>query len=85
MDNVSTVKLMTKQISIDGDVYYVEDFSETAQNLTKNLLFVRQRIGELTNNHALLVKAKNSYIADLNSDIVQGLSGVELGTLLSDD
>jgi hypothetical protein len=74
---------MTKQIRIDGDVYNVEDFSETAQNLTKNILFVRQRIGELTNNHALLVRAKNSYIADLNSDIVQGRSGVDLGTLLS--
>ena len=76
---------MTKQISVDGDVYNVKDFSETAQNLTKNILFVRQRIGELTNNHALLVKAKNSYISDLNADIVQARSGVDLGTLLSDD
>jgi hypothetical protein len=78
-------KFMTKKIKIDGDVYNVDDFSETAQNLTKNILFVRQRIGELSNNQALLVKAKNSYIADLNFDIVQGRSGIDIGTLLSGD
>jgi len=85
VDTESIGKFMTKKIKIDGDVYNVDDFSETAQNLTKNILFVRQRIGELSNNQALLVKAKNSYIADLNFDIVQGRSGIDLGTLLSGD
>ena len=40
---------------------------------------------ELTNQQALLTKAKNAYIADLKMEIVQGRTGVDLGALFSDD
>jgi len=46
---------------------------------------VETRIQEKQNLIALLLKAKNAYIADLNAEIVQERSGVDLGALFADD
>jgi hypothetical protein len=49
------------------------------------LTFTRLTLQEFSNQLALLTKAKNAYIADLNSEIIQGRTGVDLGALFSDD
>jgi len=43
------------------------------------------QVQALSNQKALLTKAKNAYIANLKSEIVQGRTGVDLGALFSDD
>lgn len=76
---------MVSSITIDGEEFDVNTLSDVGQGLVKNLIFVRIRLGELTNRHALLLKAKNAYIADLNADIVSCRSGVDLGSLFHED
>ena len=49
------------------------------------LTFTRLTLQEMSNQMALLTKAKNAYIDDLKSEIVQGRTGVDLGALFSDD
>ena len=49
------------------------------------LKFTRYMLNELNNQQALLTKAKNGYIADLKTEIVQGRTGVDLSDLFSDD
>jgi hypothetical protein len=53
--------------------------------LVERLSFAHLQVQALSNQQALLTKAKNAYIADLKSEIVQGRTGVDLGALFSDD
>ena len=53
--------------------------------LLERLTFSHSQLQALSNQMALLTKAKNAYIADLKSEIVQGRTGIDLGALFSDD
>jgi hypothetical protein len=53
--------------------------------LVERLSFAHLQVSALSIQHALLTKAKNAYIADLKTEIVQGQTGDDLGTLFSDD
>ena len=46
---------------------------------------MQERLDELSNNAALLNRAKNAYIADLKLDLVKGRVGLNLGALLGDE
>ena len=70
---------------IDGVDYDTEGLSKEGIDLLERLKFTRHVLHELTNQQALLTKAKNAYIADLKMEIVQGRTGVDLGDLFSDD
>ena len=76
---------MTQYFRLDGVEYDVSDLSERGQTLVDRLVFVRTQIIELSNQAALLSKAKNAYIADLKFEIIEGRSGVNLGALFSGD
>ena len=76
---------MDEFFSIDGIKYRVGDLSDEGRIQLKQLLFVRKKLNLLKNKIALMTKAKNAYIGDLKSDIVEGRSGVDLGLLFSDD
>ncbi len=76
---------MDKFLSIDGIKYRVEDLSDEGRVQLEQLLFVQKNLNLLKNKIALMTKAKNAYISDLKSDIVEGRSGVDLGLLFSDD
>jgi len=78
-------KGMSKQFRIDGVEYNTEGMSKEGRNLLERLKFTRLKEHELTNQHAVLTKAKNAFIADLKMEIVQGRTGVDLGSLFSDD
>lgn len=76
---------MTKRFRIDGAEYDVEALSAEGRALVERLTFTHLQLQALSNQKALLTKAKNAYISDLKSEIVQGRTGVDLGALFSDD
>ena len=76
---------MTQRFRIDGAEYDAALLPKEGQALLDLMTFAQARVRELTNQQALLTKAKNAYIADLKSEIIQGRTGVDLGALFSDD
>jgi hypothetical protein len=76
---------MTQRFRIDGFDYDAKSLSQEGRDILARLTFTRLTLQEFSNQLALLTKAKNAYIADLNSEIIQGRTGVDLGALFSDD
>ena len=76
---------MSQRFRIDGVEYDIEKLTQEGRDLVARLTFARLRQQELSNQIALLTKAKNAYIADLKSEIIQGRTWVDLGALFSDD
>jgi len=76
---------MSQGFQIDGVEYSVEGLSKEGMELIERLKFTGHVLDELSNQRALLTKAKNAYISDLKLEIVQGRTGVDLGALLSND
>ena len=76
---------MSQRFRIDGVEYTTDSLSQEGRDLVARLTFARLQQQELSNQIALLTKAKNAYIADLKSEIIQGRTGVDLGALVSDD
>ncbi len=76
---------MTKSVRIDNVEYDMEQLSQAGRDLYERLSFTQSRLQEYNNMLALLMKAKNAYIADLKTEIVKGRTGVDLGALFSDD
>lgn len=73
------------RLKIGGQTYDVNSLNKDAIAIVESLHRVEARIQEKQNLIALLLKAKNAYIADLNAEIVQERSGVDLGALFADD
>ena len=76
---------MTKRFRIDGAEYDATSLPKEGQALVEGMTFAQMRLQELMNQQALLTKAKNAYISDLKTEIIQGRTGVDLGALFSDD
>lgn len=76
---------MNQRFRIDGIEYNTQGLSQEGRDLVVRLTFTRRTLQELRNDLALLTKAKNAYIADLKTEIVQGRTGVDLVALLSGD
>ena len=74
-----------KCFNLDGAEYDLERLSAESKELVKQLTFTHLQVQTLSNQSALLTKAKNAYIAELKSEIVQGRTGVDLVALFSDD
>ena len=72
---------MTKLVTLDGYSYRISELSEAAKRLVTNLHFTRECISNLSNRHALLVRAKNGYVSDLNMEILEGKTGIDLSQL----
>jgi glutamyl/glutaminyl-tRNA synthetase len=72
---------MTKSVRIDNVEYDMEQLSQAGRDLYERLSFTQSRLQEYNNMLALLMKAKNAYIADLKTEIVKGRTGVDLGAL----
>lgn len=73
------------RLKIGRQSYDVSSLNKDAIAIVESLHRVETRIQEKQNLIALLLKAKNAYIADLNAEIVQERSGVDLGALFADD
>ena len=76
---------MTQRFHIDGAEYDAATLPKEGQALLGSMTFAQMRLQELMNQQALLTKAKNAYISDLKTEIIQGRTGVDLGALFSDD
>jgi hypothetical protein len=76
---------MTKRFRLDGAEYDLDALSVEGRALVERLSFAHLQVHSLSNQRALLTKAKNGYIADLKSEIVQGRTGVDLDNLFSGD
>lgn len=76
---------MTKRFRLDGAEYELDALSAEGKALVERLSFAHLQVQALTNQKALLTKAKNAYISDLKLEIVQGRTGFDLGALFSGD
>ena len=73
------------KIRIDGQSYEIKSLGQNAIVLLERLKSTQAGIQEKQNLYSLLLRAKNGYIADLNAEIVQDRSGVDLAALFTDD
>lgn len=71
--------------SIDGKEYTVASLKETHLRIYQQLQFTRVQLKKLTDLRAVLNKAKNSYMGELKTEIVQKRSGIDLHSLFSED
>jgi hypothetical protein len=76
---------MIKRFRLDGAEYDLDALSAEGRALVERLNFTHLQVQALSNQKALLTKAKNAYIADLKAEIVQGRTGIDLGAFFSDD
>jgi hypothetical protein len=76
---------MTRVFQLDGEAYDADALSAEGKALLERLQFTHLQMQALSNQQALLNKAKNAYIADLKSEIVQGRTGIDLSALFSED
>lgn len=77
--------MMSQRFRIDGVEYDTAALTQEGKDIVAKLTFARLQQQELSNQIALLTKAKNAYISDLKTEIIQGRTGVDLGSLFSDD
>lgn len=77
--------MTSKHVTLDGQSYQISELTDTGKRLVDNLHFTRERISTLSNRHALLIRAKNGYVSDLNMEILEGKTGIDLGQLLQED
>jgi len=66
---------MSQKIKLDDKEYNVSDLSETGKATLASLQFTTQRIQELNNMQALLVRAKNSYVEGLKKEMISNKAG----------
>ena len=66
---------MGREIKLDGNEYDTDQLSEIGLRNLSLLRFVAAREKELTNNLALLQRAKKSYIDSLKKEIISSKSG----------
>ena len=76
---------MNQLFKIDGLEYESSCISQKGQKIIHRLNFIQRKLQELKNEMALLAKAKNAYIEDLKTEIVQERTGVDFSDLFSDD
>ena len=76
---------MDQRFKIDGREYEISGMSQEGKELVGRLTFINLKLQELQNNIALLSKAKNGYIEDLKTEIIQERTGVDFSDLFSDD
>lgn len=76
---------MNQRFRIDSFEYDTEGLSQEGKDLVALLTFANLKQHEMSDQLALLSRAKNAYIADLKTEIVKGRTGLDLGELFSDD
>lgn len=61
---------MSQRLRLDGVEYDLNRLSSAALQLVERLNFVQHRLHEIQNRRALLIRAKNAYIADLKDELL---------------
>ena len=76
---------MDHRFEIDGVEYSTMDLSDDGKELVSRLAYTRLTLIEMKNRMALLAKAKNGYIEDMKTEIIQGRAGFDFSDLFSDE
>ena len=66
---------MGQKIKIEDKEYDVENLSDQGKATLVSLKFANTRIKELTNMHAFLMRAKNSYVESLKQEMLSSKAG----------
>lgn len=66
---------MSQRIKLGDKEYDVDNLSKNGKATLTSLQFTTQRIQELNNMQALLLRAKNSYIESLKKEVVASKAG----------
>ena len=69
---------MVKKIMFDNTEYDYAKLSESAKVALTSLKFSENRISELSNIHAVLQRAKKSYIESLKKEMISDKAGFVL-------
>ena len=67
---------MSQKLTLDGQTYDLNDLSDQARSQFVRLQFVNIRLEELNNMHALLQRAKNSYVDGLKKEMLADKAGL---------
>ena len=67
---------MAQKIKVGDKEYEVDKLSDQAKAQIAYLSFAQNRMQELTNLHALLQRAKQSYIESLKQEMLSSKSGI---------
>lgn len=76
---------MGQKIKIDGVEYDTDHLSDGAKKLLSLYKHANAQYQEAINMLAIMTRAKNSYLSELKSEMVQGKTGLDLSDLFSDD
>lgn len=66
---------MSQKIKLGDKEYDVSDLSDQGKSTLASLNFATQRLQELNNMQALLVRAKNSYVEGLKKEMISSKAG----------
>ena len=72
---------MAQKFKLDEKEYDVSELNENSRAQLTALAFVDEKLRELKNMHALLQRAKNSYVESLKQEVISDKAGF----LLDDD
>jgi len=72
---------MAQKFKLDEKEYDVSELNENSRAQLTSLTFVDEKLRELKNMHALLQRAKNSYVETLKKEVISDKAGF----LLDDD
>jgi hypothetical protein len=69
---------MVQKIKLDDQEYEVENLSSEAKATLASLQFATTRMQELTNTHAVLQRAKISYVESIKQEMLSNKAGLLL-------
>ena len=69
---------MGQKFKLDDKEYEVENLSDQASATLNALKFVTERLQELHNMHALLQRAKQSYVKSIKQEMLSSKAGFPL-------
>ena len=76
---------MKSKFQVDGVEYSFDDLTVNGKAIVHHLAFSNKRLDYFEKQLIILNKAKSVYIEELENDIVQSKSGIDLGGLFQED
>ena len=70
---------MSQKIKLDNKDYDIENLSDQSKATLASLQFATKRMQELHNMHALLQRAKNSYLESIKQEMLSSKAGLIFG------
>ena len=74
-----------KFVDIDGERYSVTNMPERSKKIIQLNWSTQKEIGKLINEHAVVTRAKNAYIEDLKTEVIEAKSGLDMSKLFSEE